>query len=94
MSDLVEREAVFEMLENSYMGGNEFYDDLFELAEKLPTVEERRKGKWVEETIQILGLPHIQYRCNLCGSVHYGRIQSRKFCSGCGAEMEGEKDDP
>ena len=96
MSELVEKEAVFNMLYNAHMGGNEFYDDLFELTEELPTVEERRKGKWETKMIDMGFFDADAVVCSECKDItdiawrRDPAVKYFKFCPLCGAEMKGE----
>lgn len=60
-----------------------------DLAE-LPAADvvERKTGKWVK--ISPAGI----YECNQCGqNVMTADIEAYKFCHGCGAKMEGVRND-
>ena len=60
----------------------------------MPTIEERKTGKWVELSHGILF--HI-YKCDQCGNtidmngVNAGRGDAN-FCPNCGAKMEGAEE--
>lgn len=51
----------------------------------LPTIEpERKKGKWIDETLKPWGLVYHPYRCDQCGD--HSEADSN-FCPNCGARM-------
>ena len=63
----------------------EYCADILEIIEKQPTIEERKKGKWV-----LYNPERFFYSCSLCG-----QLADRKwnYCPNCGAKMgEGEHD--
>ena len=47
--------------------------------------EERKKGRWIDETFKPWGLVHHPYKCDQCGE--HSEADS-DFCPNCGAEME------
>ena len=47
-----------------------------EKIDKLPTIQERKKGKWIGN--------YCPYRCDQCGSYSDSKVN---FCSYCGADM-------
>lgn len=50
--------------------------------------EERKKGRWIDETFKPWGLVHHPYKCDQCGE--HSEADS-DFCPNCGADMtEGE----
>lgn len=68
----------------------DYCEDILEIIEKQPTVEERKTGKW-----KISDLPKGKMKyCSECG---YGQfmadIREYNFCPNCGAKMEGGKDE-
>ena len=55
-----------------------------------PTIEERKKGKWIDEVING-GLPvQVCDQCNTFFPLAYTGGGDR-FCPNCGADMRGEK---
>lgn len=68
-----------------------------EKVNKMPTIEERKTGKWIhwyEEIEDVIGTdyrPHC--KCSECGTEYDPHIAKfMNFCSYCGADMRGEKD--
>ena len=86
------------LLDNLTMGtihlGYREVEDIEEYVKKMPTIEERKKGKWLELT----NTNHT-YVCSVCGrmlvNITDGKNKVTKnypFCH-CGADMRGEQDD-
>ena len=55
-----------------------------------PFAQERKKGKWIDETFSPWGLVYHPYRCDQCGE--HSEADSN-FCPNCGADMRGETDE-
>lgn len=51
--------------------------------------QEKKKGKWIDETFEPFGLVFHPYKCNQCGE--HSETNSN-FCPNCGADMR-EKDE-
>ena len=52
----------------------------------MPTIEERKTGKWETEIISdVCGLKHAYYACSACGKASEDEFC---FCPNCGAKME------
>lgn len=65
--------------------------DMIDELEDAPTIEERKKGKWIrhDEIKNIYG--GICIECSECGEKYVVRyIEDEKFCRNCGADMRGE----
>lgn len=57
------------------------------IVESMPTIEERKKGKWIDEGQYADFFPHHAYRCSECGH-HLIEIEvAYDFCPFCGADM-------
>lgn len=50
--------------------------------EKQPTIEERKRGKWIKDG--------NKWMCDKCGELVYD--DDHNFCPNCGAYMRGEED--
>lgn len=80
---------------NCKRGGD--FEDACCAIENAPTVEERKKGKWIygEDEYGIDG-----YHCDKCGffvpwnylNMFINYIEDYKFCPNCGADMRGGQD--
>ncbi len=77
----------------------------YEVLRDIPTVEERREGRWVpvdsysafggdEETWEAHGNPIAYHYCSECDEGaqinEFGDEILSKFCPNCGAKMKGE----
>ena len=88
MSDLIDREKVLDVISN----WNDNESDIETLAfmiSNIPTVEERKKGKWIlhPEVKNIYGGIYIE--CSECHTKYVVQhIEDEKYCRNCGAEME------
>ena len=51
-----------------------------------PTVEERKTGKWINRSLNILYPEWERYTCSVCGK----HSDNYDFCPNCGADMRGE----
>lgn len=60
-------------------------DDMKSELETAQTIEERKKGKWIDETFKPWGLVFHPYKCDQCGE--HSEADS-DFCPNCGAKME------
>ena len=57
-----------------------------------PTIEERKKGKWIEVDD---AYNRIRGRCSACGweaHMYEDDVVGMWFCPSCGADMRGEQD--
>lgn len=101
--ELISREAALETLaHNQFVYGENFTGDDpidkhtvaiiandIECIAKLPTIEERKTGKWVGRG---------DYKCSICGEMALGypywecELKRSRYCPNCGADMRGEKD--
>lgn len=52
---------------------------------RLPTVEERLKGKWIPQDNT-----YTRFMCSVCKGENHKSHE--KFCSDCGADMRGEEE--
>ncbi len=62
--------------------------------DKMPTVEERKTGHWVED--KEASKNHVEkiYRCSACNDFEaWGTTELYNFCPNCGADMRGVKHD-
>ena len=58
---------------------------LEQIIDEQPTIEERKKGKWID----------AQYpfsKCSICGCYFDTANNEAKFCPNCGADMRGEQE--
>ena len=65
----------------------------FDVVDSIPSadVQEARHGRWIREYI---GYGVTRYKCSVCGG-HFGAdmiedFQHNRFCSDCGARMDGK----
>ena len=62
-------------------------DDLFEIIDNEPTVEERPQGEWIYKEFDVeSGISH-SYWCSNCGEPKSQWCDN--FCQRCGADMRG-----
>lgn len=65
-------------------------EQVLEMINKQPTVEERKKGKWIFRTVfpnDKSEFPMGYLECSICGSTHVNKTPCN-FCDNCGAKME------
>lgn len=56
--------------------------------DKMPTVEERKTGKWISHGQYADFFPHKEYRCSECDTPYLEIEMYYKYCPNCGAKME------
>ncbi len=56
--------------------------DVFKIVDSAPTIEERKKGRWLNKGRKIV--------CSVCGRTNFCRPN---FCEECGADNREEKTD-
>lgn len=70
---------------------SELCRDICFAIDAMPTeVEERKTGKWIDETFKPWGLVYHPYKCDQCGECSEA---DSYFCPNCGAKMEEKTDD-
>ena len=103
MSDLISRDAVIKILNNSRSirardGAGGVWIDLLDAIgeiERVPAVEAEpvQHGTWEMRRATLktdfATLTGTYPTCNLCGHVEYGVDKSTPYCPGCGAKMDG-----
>lgn len=65
------------------------------VIDEMPTIdaEPARHGKWIYQEYK--GIKHQNigyYVCSKCGYVVFGMDKMNRYCSYCGAKMEGEEE--
>ena len=63
-----------------------FLEAVAAMIDEQPTIEDRKTGKWIDETFEPWGLVYHPYKCNQCGE--HSEADSN-FCPNCGADMKG-----
>lgn len=105
MSDLISRDAVFKILNNSRSirardGAGGVWIDLLDAIgeiERAPALEAEpvRHGTWkmCRATIKkdFATFTGTYPTCSMCGHVEYGVDKSTPYCPGCGAKMDGDE---
>ena len=72
MSRLIDADALWMDIIHSM----DYCDDILDIIERQPTIEERKTGRWIDDN------------CSECGQyVYHGN--ARNFCPNCGADMRG-----
>lgn len=103
MSRLIYADALKDSIEVHFADGIHVYDTFAELIDEQPTIEERKKGKWILDED-----PHDgDCRCSAC-LIAIDQMHERnhsllntltggkwwtfyKYCPNCGADMRGEQ---
>lgn len=91
MRELIDRAALIAEYDRVHIGAPGMARKLMEDA---PTIEERKKGKWIERNPQNSDKCRL-IECDQCGFSHivgfnvpYEHwIENRNFCERCGADM-------
>ena len=105
MSDLISRDAVLKILNNSRSirardGAGGVWIDLLDAIgeiERVPAVEAEpvRHGTWEMrcKTLKtdFATLTGTYPTCSLCGHAEFGVDKATPYCPGCGAKMDGDE---
>lgn len=86
MSRLIYADALKDSIEVHFADGIHMYDTFAELIDEQPTIEERKKGEWIEYIPEHGKCPFCGNQVDLLGG------KANNFCGECGAEMRGEKE--
>lgn len=88
MDDPISRQAALEAIKHAELGKE------YEAVEALPTIEERKTGRWIDCTSS----EHLQ--CSECGDrapIYWDANRQEydewfsPYCPNCGADMRGEE---
>lgn len=108
MSDLISRDAVLKILNNSrgirtkHDGVSGIWINLMDAIseiERVPAIEAKpvRHGTWEMRRATLktdfATMTGTYPTCSLCGYVEYGVDKSTPYCPGCGAKMQGGNDE-
>lgn len=59
--------------------------ELYDILERMPTIEERKTGRWIRgDQEKLTG----SQRCSYCGKTAYKGRDYFDYCPNCGARME------
>ena len=89
MSDYIKREDVLNLAEKGFIVGNSNYKSVTKFINDIPAanVIKPRKGKWIREEVQTKEFGRLLVvKCSKCKK---NQTYRTKYCSNCGAEMEG-----
>ena len=88
MDDLISRQAAIEKISET-IWDTAVANDVKTLLKELPSAQpERKKGKWINRSLNILYPEWERYTCSVCGE-HSNRYD---YCPNCGAKMDEEKE--
>lgn len=92
MSRLIDADAVIEALDSFILDEvtDVHGDTVREILERLPTIEERKTGKWIHERLaSTTGGSYPIVRCSVCQGTIPMEWETH-YCPHCGADMRGE----
>lgn len=91
MSRLIDADAVIEALDSFILDEvtDVHGDTVREILERLPTIEERKIGKWLKAygDHEAFGVRPFYRYCSECNE---STVWAYNFCPHCGADMRGE----
>ena len=90
MDDLISRQAAIDVADAVWsVTGDKNVAKVWDQIKDLPSAKpERKKGKWINRSLNILYPEWARYTCSVCGE-HSNRYD---YCPNCGADMRGEQD--
>lgn len=86
MSRLIDADALSRIVKLAWetSDSEDFEKSVFIAIATAPTIEERKKGKWIENS-------PVTRRCDQCGYVIRDWFWHQfRYCPNCGADMRGE----
>lgn len=86
MRELIDRAALIAEYDRVHVGPP---GGARKLMEDAPTIEERKKGKWIDNETSYADGVRQTCTCSICGRRSVRPLG--RFCRWCGANMEGEK---
>lgn len=81
---LIDADALIEMAKTRGFMGNTFGEVVKLYADEMPTIEERKTGKWAMDGFCTVCGEEAITEWNDCG----GELAFTKYCPNCGARME------
>lgn len=84
---LIDAGALIGEMHNIILEDGEDRRTFYEVIERQPTIEERKKGEWE--------FPYTDKRykkCSVCGREFYSIPHTAHYCPSCGADMRGDND--
>ena len=89
---VIEADAVVKAIDKHTNSNLQLDEDITCILEKIPTVEERKRGEWINHRNDD---GHNIADCDQCGEAMQWFDDDIKpnFCPNCGAEMRGERDE-
>lgn len=95
---LIDADALYETAKNiwDHADSEDFEKEIFIAIATAPTIEERKKGKWIPKPD--IYLDEQTWECSECGEpwifIEGTPSENRAhFCPNCGADMRGKQDD-
>lgn len=83
MSRMIDADALIAEMHNIILEDGEDRRIFYEVIERQPTIEERKKGKWIRND-------NGTYSCSLCHSwIPEEQHFYARYCLYCGADMRG-----
>lgn len=79
---LISRDEVMRLAESGKLLSGSFGERAKDIINSLPTIEERREGKWIND------INYSGWTCTNCG--YHDGCAVYNFCPNCGAKMKGE----
>lgn len=102
--ELIDRNAVVKALDEAKIKTiSEEYDRIIDVIGSMPTIEERKTGKWISDSayhktviLYESGNVSCSCHCSVCGDWLTGSDEypcKGNYCPNCGAKMEGSETD-
>lgn len=93
MNDLINRQAAIDYIKQQRARrfvACSIEEVMITILEELPTVEERKTGRWINHGQYADFFPHKEYRCSECDTPYLEIEMYYKYCPNCGARMVEE----
>ena len=93
--DLISRQAAIEVADAVWsVTGDKNVAKVWDQIRNLPSVQERKKGRWERHYTRPNVYADLLWHCSVCGYKNENSFANvyHKFCPNCGAHMEGEEE--